>query len=390
MPGVDSNMATENYSRLTASGFIELLKDTGQSYGEDKVARLAAALAYYTIFSLSPLLVIALSIATLFYGEQAARGEIASQIQNTVGPNAAGAIQEILQNAHAAGSGGSIVATVVSLGIALWGASNLFGALQDAMNTVWGVAPKPDAGVMEMVRDRLLSFSMVLGIGFLLLVSLVATTVLNTVTDAVRDATGAPSVLFQLLNFAVFWALTSWVFGLMFKLLPDAEIEWRDVIVGAVFTGLLFSVARLLLSLYLSQSAPGSAFGSAGTLVALLLWINYSATIFLIGAEFTKAHANRFGSHIVPDEHAMAITEEARAREGLAPRPSVPGAKPGPGERNERPGAEKRPVVTTMSAAQVAQLQAQVQKARAQEAQFSLAVIVGGVLASLWFLRKRD
>ena len=300
--------------------FWQLLRKTASEWSEDKVPRLGAALAFYSVLSLAPLLLIAIAVASLVFGEQAASGQLDDQIEGMVGKEGAGAIQEMLKNAHKPGSGP--IAALIGFGTLLFAASGVFGQMQDAMNSIWEVQPKPGRGVLGFVKDRFFSFAMVLGTGFLLLTSLILST---TVAATFHFVGGVAPALKPLLAFGD--VLTSAVvvillFALIFKLLPDAQIAWRDVWVGAGLTTVLFLIGKALIGAYLGRSSYGSAYGAAGSLVVLVVWIYYSAQILFFGAEFTQVYANAYGSKIRPAPDAEAVTERMRAQEGIphAPR----------------------------------------------------------------------
>jgi membrane protein len=290
---------------LTASGFKDLVKETFAEWSRDKASRLAAALSYYTIFSVAPLLIIAIAVAGLVFGREAAARQLAAEAQGLLGPQAAEAIQGMLQSAGKTGAG--IVATAVGVGTLLLGASGAFAQLQDALNTIWEVKPKAGRGVRGMLRDRFLSFSLVLAIGFLLLVSLVLSAALAAVGKYLAGILPVSSALMQGLNFALSFAVTTFLFALIFKVLPDVRIRWRDVWIGAAVTALLFSVGRFLIGLYLGRSSVSSAYGAAGSLVVLLVWIYYSAQILLLGAEFTQVYASKFGNGMTPKPNAERV-----------------------------------------------------------------------------------
>ena len=294
---------------------FNLLKETFADWSEDKATRLAAALAYYTIFSIAPLLVIGIGIAGLVLGRQAVQGQLMSQIKGAVGDQAAGLIQTMIQNTSEPSAG--IAATVIGIVILLFGASGVFGQLQDALNTVWEVVPKPGRPFLRTLADRIVPFIMVLGIGFLLLVSLAISAVLTIAAQFLGSAVGQTALIGEVVNFVFFFLVSTLLFALIFKILPDAEISWRDVWVGAAFTSLLFGVGRLLLGLYLGRAGVASPYGAAGSLVVLLLWIYYSAQILLLGAEFTQVYAKRYGARIQPSANAIAVTAEIRAQQGL-------------------------------------------------------------------------
>lgn len=300
---------------MKAKDIVGLFKQTFQEWQEDKASRLAAALAYYTVFSLAPLLVIAIAIVGLVFGQDAAQGEIVNQLKHLLGLQGAEAVQEMIKNSHQESDKGTI-ATIISIGLLLFGASGLFGQLQDSLNTIWEVAPNPNRGVMGFIRDRFLSFSMVLGIGFLLLVSLILSAVLAAVGSYFGHLfPGLPFL--QFLNFALSFSIITVLFALIYRILPDAKIAWGDVWIGAAMTSLLFSIGKWLIGLYLGNGSVGSTYGAAGSFVVLLLWVNYSAQILFFGAEFTQVYANKYGSRIVPAKNAVPLTEEARAQQGI-------------------------------------------------------------------------
>jgi membrane protein len=292
-----------------------LLKETFAEWNNDKASRLAAALAYYTIFSLAPLLIIAIAIAGAVFGEEAAKGEIVEQLQGLVGREGAQFIQIAIENASKPNQG--TIASIISVVVLLFGASGLFAQLQDALNTIWEVQPKPGRGLVGMLRDRFLSFSMVLGVGFLLLVSLIISAALAAFVNYFGNLLPGISLLLQFANFIISFAITTVLFGLIYKVLPDVEITWSDVWIGAMITSLLFSFGRFLLGMYLSNSSFGSTYGAAGSVVILLAWVYYAAQILFFGAEFTQVYARRYGSQIVPAKNAVPITAGARAEQGM-------------------------------------------------------------------------
>lgn len=300
---------------MQAKQIWSLLKRTGEDWVEDKAARLAAALAYYTVLSLAPLLVVAVSVAGLVFGEDAARGQITAQIQGFVGPEAGEAIQSIL--AHAKKPSAGIIGTIAGGAVLLFGASGVFGELQESLNTIWEVQPKPGRGVWGLIRDRLFSFTMVLGVAFLLLVSLVISAGLAAAGDVLSSRLPGGEALWHVINFVVGVAVITGLFALIYKVVPDVKIKFGDVLVGALVTALLFTVGKLLIGLYIGKSSVGSPFGAAGSLVVIVVWVYYSANILFLGAEFTQVYATQFGSRIRPTENAMAVTEEARAQQGL-------------------------------------------------------------------------
>lgn len=287
---------------------LNLLKGTVTEWREDKVPLWAAALAYYTIFSLAPLLILAIAIAGAAFGEDAARGEIVRQIQGLIGRQGAEAVQTMIENASQPGSGGTI-ATIFSIATLLFGASGVFGQLQEALNTIWEVKPDPSRGVKTMVYSRFLSFAMVLVIGFLLLVSLILSAVLAGISTYFSNLFPILASFGQVINFVVSFGVTTLLFALIYKVLPDVRIPWSDLWVGAAVTSLLFSIGRYLIGLYLGNSGVGSTYGAAGSIIVVLFWVYYSAQIILLGAEFTQVYAKFHGSRIVPAKHAVPIDE---------------------------------------------------------------------------------
>lgn len=293
----------------------QLLKQTFDEWNEDKASRLAAALAYYTIFSIAPLLVIIIAIAGLVFGEEAARGEIVAQIQGLVGRSGAEVIETAIQNANQPATGS--IASVISIGALLFGALGVFAQLQDALNTIWEVQPKPGRLVKGFVRRNFLSFSMVLGIGFLLLVSLILSATLSAISSYFIHLVPGFDVLWQVINFFVAFGITTFLFAMIFKFLPNVHITWGDVWIGAIITSLLFSIGRFLLGWYLGNGSFGSTYGAAGSLIIILAWVYYAAQILFFGAEFTQVYARKYGSQIIPDEYAVSLTREDRIQQGI-------------------------------------------------------------------------
>lgn len=293
-----------------------LIRETFQDWSEDKAPRLAAALAYYTVFSLAPLLVLIIAITGMVAGNNFdVRQNIIGQVQSTMGEQAATAVNEMIDATNTGGRG--ILATVIGVVTLLMGATGLFGQLQDALNTIWEVAPKPNRGIMGIIKDRFLSFTMVLGISFLLLVSLVVSAMLSAVNGWMTDMLGGLTILAQILNFVVSTGVITLIFAMIFKILPDVEIAWGDVWIGALVTALLFNIGKSLIGLYLGNSAAASAYGAAGSLVILLLWVYYSAQILFLGAEFTQVYARHQGSRLVPSSNARPLTENERVQSGM-------------------------------------------------------------------------
>lgn len=292
-----------------------LIKQTFAEWNEDKVPRLGAALAFYSALSIAPLLVLILRLAVMFLDDDVAtREEIERQAQSLIGSQGAEAVQAMLDSADKPGAG--TIATVLSLITLLFGATGVFGQLQDSLNTIWEVAPKPGRGIWGFVRDRFLSFTMILGIAFLLLVSLVISSGLAFFGSYLNRMPDSLQIVSHVGNFIVSTGVITLLFALMFKVLPDVKIAWRDVWLGAVVTALLFAVGKFAIGLYLGHSSMASSYGVAGSFVVLLVWVYYSSQILFFGAELTQVYARRQGRGIVPSENAEPITEEARAQAG--------------------------------------------------------------------------
>ena len=266
-----------------------LLRNSFIEWLEDKAPRLGAALAYYTAFSLSPLLVIVIAIAGLVFGKEAAEGQIIAQMQGLVGQDGAQAIAGMVQNARKPSSG--IIATVVGLATLLIGATGVFGELRDALNTIWEVQPRPGRGLTGLIKGRFLSFTMVVGVGFLLLVSLSVSAGLAAMGRFLGSMLPGLVILSQIINFVVSFSVIGMLFALIYRYLPDLKIPWHDVWIGAALTAGLFEIGKFLIGFYLGNSSISSAYGAASSLAIILVWIYYSAQIFLLGAEFTHVYA---------------------------------------------------------------------------------------------------
>lgn len=280
-----------------------LLQETFNEWQEDKASRIAAALAYYTVFSISPLLVIAIAIAGAFFGQETAQEQITEQLIQLVGEDGVKPILVGLQNISQPEIRG--LASWISIGVLLIGASGIFAQLQDALNTVWNVKPQPGQGILPFLRRRVSSFLMVLAIGFLLILSLILSAVVSTLSRYRVDFLPGSAVLWENLDFVISLGLITFLFCLMFKYVPDAKIAWKDVVVGSVITALLFIFGKFLLGLYISRGSLGSAYGAAGSLIVFLAWVYYSAQIILLGAEFTHVYTRMYGSKIRPKKHSQ-------------------------------------------------------------------------------------
>jgi membrane protein len=285
------------------AGLFELLKESGRGWSRDNASLFAAALTYYTIFALAPLLVIAVAVAGLVFREAAVKEQIVAQIGDAVGMEAAVVIEDLITNASESGAG--TIATVLSSILLLLGASGLFSQLQRTLNLIWGLESAPETGILNMLKKRSLAFGMVLIVGMLLLLSLATSTILTAVGDSLADQLPGIGAILPQLNFLASVLILTLLFAILFKILPDAKITWKDVLLGAAVTTLLFMLGRYLIGLYLARGSAASTYGAAGSLVLILLWVYYSAQIFLFGAEFTQVYANKYGSRLKPADNAV-------------------------------------------------------------------------------------
>jgi membrane protein len=273
-----------------------LLKSALSACLNDNVQRMSAALAYYTIFSLAPLLVIAIAIAGLVFGEDAARGEIVGEIRELVGQDGARAIQAMIQSAYHPGH--SVVATIIGIVTLLLGATGAFSEVYDALNLIWRVNQESSTAVRTIIKARFMSFGMILIIGFLLLVSLVVSAVLAGISKYASSFLPAPAPLLHFLDFLFSLAVVTVLFAMIFKVLPEIKIRWGDVWAGATLTALLFTVGKFVIGFYIGKSVSASSYGAAGSLVVIVAWIYYSAFILYFGAEFTQVYAHQCGSRL--------------------------------------------------------------------------------------------
>jgi membrane protein len=289
--------------------YWSLLKETYEEWDLHKAPKLGAGLAYYTILSLAPLLIVIISVIGFALGKKAAEGRILEQIQGLVGSQGAEAIQTVIANANKPATG--TLATIIGLLTLFLGASGVFGELHDALNTIWDVPARQSAGFAGLIRQRFLSFGMVLAIGFLLLVSLVLSAGIAAAGTFVGGLLPVPEFVLQIVNLVVSVVVITALFALIYRFLPDEHPEWRDVIVGAAVTSVLFSVGKLLIGLYLGKASVGSPYGAAGSLVVVLVWIYYSAQIFLFGAEFTHVYARHRRPEAFRTREAPVVTVPA-------------------------------------------------------------------------------
>ncbi|HSF34413.1 MAG TPA: YihY/virulence factor BrkB family protein [Candidatus Tectomicrobia bacterium] len=287
-----------------------LLKETVFEWYADRGPRLGAALAFYTLFSLAPLLIIVMAIAALAFGQEVAHTQTIQQIEGLIGMEGAQAVQSVIENASKPSSG--VTATLIGLATLLFGATIVFSELQDALNIIWKIPSRPERSlVIGLIRDRFLSFIMVLAIGFLLLLALLTNTALAAIAQIFREALPSQTYFLRVANSLFFLVILTMLFAMIYKFLPDTDIGWEGVLIGAVATALLFAIGKFLIGLYLVYSSITSVYGAAGSLVVVLVWVYYSAQIFYFGAEFTKVYATRRRHKVVSTADSKPITQRS-------------------------------------------------------------------------------
>ncbi|WP_234736994.1 YihY/virulence factor BrkB family protein [Tellurirhabdus bombi] len=288
-----------------------LLLASFNGFMDDRGLKLSAALAYYTVFSLAPLLVLLISLTSIFYGEEAIRGQVFSQINGLVGNEGAKQVQDMLKSVEL--SGKTNVALISGIVTLIIGATSIFIEIQDSINMIWRVKAKPKRGWVKLLKDRLLSSSLIVSLGFLLVVSLIINGLILALNDRLTRLFPDIAVIFvEALNVAISFGVIAVLFGVIFKVLPDAKIAWKDVRWGAIFTAGLFMVGRYLIGIYIETTSTGSTYGAAGALIVILVWIYYTAAILYFGAEFTQAYANLYGIKIEPADYAVYVEQQEK------------------------------------------------------------------------------
>jgi len=296
------------FSKAYFKEIWKILVATFMGFIDDNGLKLSASLAYYTIFSIAPLLILIISLAGLVWGHDAANNKLYPQIAHYVGSQAAMQIQEILKNLQLSGKSGTAV--IVGIITLLIGASSIFVEIQDSLNIIWRVKAKPKRGWLKLVQNRFLSFSLIISLGFLMLASLLVNLILKALSSWIINFMHAiTSVLLNVINLGATFIIISVLFGIIFKFLPDVKIKWRDVRTGAFFTAALFMVGQYAINLYIQYAAKTSAYGAAGSILVILVWIYYTAAILYIGAEFTEVYAEAMGSQIEPAEYAVSVQQ---------------------------------------------------------------------------------
>jgi membrane protein len=301
-------MEKKNKNKVSFKGIWEVVKSAFGGFGDHKVTKLSGSLAYYTVFSMGPLVILIISICSIVWKKEAIEGQIYYQLVDFLGKDTALQLQGIIKSA--AVSDQSFISVVVGGITLLIGATTVFAEIQDSINTIWGLKPKPKRGWLKMLQNRFLSFSVIVSLGFVLLVSLGLTSLLDGFGGKLEKNFSAVSVpVLYVVNLAITFGVISLIFGVIFKVLPDAQIKWRDVASGAMVTAVLFMIGKFAISIYIGKSNVGGTYGAAGSLVVLLLWTYYSSIILFFGAEFTKAYAIAYGSEIKPNHYAVTTRE---------------------------------------------------------------------------------
>lgn len=297
--------------------FFHLMKGTARAFSEDNCVKLGASLSYYTIFAIGPLLVIVISLSAIFYGRDAVQGSLYEQIKGLIGNDAALQVQDIIKKSQHDNKG--FIGTVIGTVVLVIGATGIFTEIQDSINYIWSLRAKPKRGIVKFLINRLLSFSLIVSLGFLLLASLVVNALLDLLSDRLTLYFPHTTVyIFYVLNLVIILIIISVLFAIIFKVLPDGKIKWRDAFIGAGFTAILFMIGKAGIGYYLGRSNLGAAYGTAASIIIILAWVYYTSIILYFGAEFTKVHALEYGGGIVPNDTAVFIIKrEAKEIETL-------------------------------------------------------------------------
>lgn len=297
------------FSKQNFKDGFTIMKGAIAGFSDDKAMKLSASLAYYTVFSLAPLLLLVISLAGIFLGKEAIQGQVFSEINGLVGNQAARQIEEMIKNLEK--SGQTTLSVIIGFVTLLVGATTVFGEMQDSINTIWKVKAKPKRGWVKLLKDRLLSSSLIVSIGFLLIVSLLVNGMLLALSDNLkRLLPDITVVIFNIINASISFIVITILFGVIFKVLPDVKISWKGVRAGALFTAFLFMLGRVIIGFYIEKTSTGSAYGAAGSLIVILLWVYYTAAILYFGAEFTQSYAQFTGARIEPADYAVHVEQK--------------------------------------------------------------------------------
>ncbi len=305
-PPVKDNIFQSIWHKLI--DFFQLVRQAATEFSADNALKFSASLSYYTLFSLAPMLIIIIAISSNFLGREAAEGYLYTQFEGLLGTAGALQLQEMIRNAHVSGS--TPLATGIGVGTLIFGATGVFLEIQDSINSIWSLKAKPKRGWLKFIQNRLLSFSLIVGIGFLLLVSLALSAMVSIVYNFLDKRFGDAAWLSWLITNIINVGSVMLLFSVIFKVLPDAKVKWRDVITGSLFTAILFLIGKWLINIYLSRSTTLSVYGAAGAVVLIVLWVYYSAAILYFGAEFTKVYANKYGNKIAPNTYAVFVEKK--------------------------------------------------------------------------------
>lgn len=301
-------------TKITMRAAYSILKDTFQGFIDNRGLKFSASLSYYTVFSLAPLLLLMISLASIFFGRDAIQGQVFGEINGLIGNQAAVQIQDVIKNMEL--SGKTTFAIIIGSITLFIGATSVFGEIQDSINIIWKVKAKPKRSWLKWIKDRLLSSSLIAGLSFLLIVSLMINGVLLALSEWLKNyIPDTMLIVFQIINILISFLVITILFGVIFKVLPDAKIGWKDVSAGAFFTACLFMLGRFLIGLYIDFSDTGSAYGAAGSLIVILVWVYYTAAILYFGAEFTRVYAEYMGARIEPADYAVYVEQYEKEKE---------------------------------------------------------------------------
>ncbi|MEO5776522.1 MAG: YhjD/YihY/BrkB family envelope integrity protein [Flavobacterium sp.] len=340
-------------TKITMHAAFRIVKDTFNSFLDDRGLKFSASLSYYTVFSLAPLLLLMISLASIFFGREAIQGQVFGEINGLIGNEAAAQIQDIITNMEL--SGQTNLAIIFGSIVLLIGATSIFGEIQDSINIIWRVKAKPKRGWIKFLQDRLLSSSLIVVLGFLLIVSLMVNGAMLALSEWLKNYfPDVTLIIFQTANVLLSFTVIMTLFAVIFKVLPDAKIAWKDVKAGAFFTACLFMLGRYLIGLYINYSGTGSAYGAAGSLIVILVWVYYTAAILYFGAEFTRVYAEYLGARIEPADYAVYVELHEKERDvAVLPETAKPDAEvilqpePKPKEKPISKAVKKTPKPTS-------------------------------------------
>lgn len=311
-------MSAPQTKKANLKSIFGFTKELFGGFSDDKCLKYSASLSYYTVFSIAPMIIVMISAAGIIWGREAVQGKVFLQIKGLVGNEAAEQIQNIISNTHT--SGNTVLASTISIIVVVLGATAVFGEIQDSINSIWGLKSKPKRGILKIILNRIISFSMLISLGFILMVSLSINAFVSFITSQLANIIpGVGTYLLMIINQGLIFLILSVLFGAIFKVLPDARIKWRDVSKGAMLTAILFMIGKYLIGIYVEKSNLGSVYGAAGSIVIIMVWVYYTAVILYFGAEFTKVYSLKYGSRITPNDYAVwvKVSEEEQPHQTL-------------------------------------------------------------------------